>query len=344
MLKFPPKKQMTQEKTISSNPLFNANGWRWWVPRLLAGALGLILLTAGLLKGTDMELFIRQIRYYGIIGRAENNALVRYLKYPLKKLGRKDIDQDIPIALVDTQPAAANHPLPKMILPRIVIDHHALKDSLSQRYFVDIRPETGASATIITEYLQAANTELPSSLATALFYGIKTDTMGLGRGASPNDIAAYFYLQPKIDVDALVQIERAQVPATYFKSLNSALQATRMYDDLVISYLGVMKYPDLGAELADLLLRLQGAKWVICMGIYEGELILSVRSRSQRIGAGNLIQHVVGNLGSSGGHGTMAGGQIQLNQKDPIQLSEQLTKTALRYIKGDISLVGTPLI
>lgn len=46
---------------------FKTKGWHWWVPRLLAGALGLILLTAGLLKGTDMELFIRQIRYYGII-------------------------------------------------------------------------------------------------------------------------------------------------------------------------------------------------------------------------------------------------------------------------------------
>lgn len=34
---------------------------------MLAGAVGLILLIAGLLKGTDMELFIRQIRYYGII-------------------------------------------------------------------------------------------------------------------------------------------------------------------------------------------------------------------------------------------------------------------------------------
>jgi hypothetical protein len=46
-----------------------AKGWQWWVIRLLAGALGLILLTAGLLKGTNIELFIRQIRYYGIISQ-----------------------------------------------------------------------------------------------------------------------------------------------------------------------------------------------------------------------------------------------------------------------------------
>jgi nanoRNase/pAp phosphatase (c-di-AMP/oligoRNAs hydrolase) len=105
-----------------------------------------------------------------------------------------------------------------------------------------------------------------------------------------------------------------------------------------------MNYPDLGAEIADLLWRLKGAKWVVCMGVFEGEMILSVRSRSQRIGAGNLVQHIVGNLGTSGGHGVMAGGQIELHQQDPIQLSEQLTKIALQYLNGDISLVGKPLI
>jgi hypothetical protein len=49
-------------------------------------------------------------------------------------------------------------------------------------------------------------------------------------------------------------------------------------------------------------------------------------------------------MGSSGGHGTMAGGQIRLTQQDPVQLSEQLTKRALNTIKGDTSLVGKPLI
>ena len=307
-------------------------------PDAIATAVGLRYLV------TEMFDIQARIGHHGIIGRAENKALVRYLKYPLKRLSPREIDQDIPVALIDTQPGAANHPLSKTIQPRIVIDHHTLKDSLSQIPFADVRPEIGASATIVTEYLQTASIDIPSSLATALFYGIKTDTMGLGRGASPNDIAAYFYLQSKIDVEALIQIERAQVPITYFQNLNAALQAARLYDDLIISYLGNMRYPDLGAEIADLLSRLQGVKWVICMGRYEDELILSIRSRSRRIGAGNLAQHVVGHLGSSGGHGTMAGGQIRLGRQGPIQLSEQLTKTALQYLKGDTSLSGKPLI
>ena len=45
------------------------NTWRLWVCRLPAGAVGLILLIASLLKATDMELFIWQIRAYGIISQ-----------------------------------------------------------------------------------------------------------------------------------------------------------------------------------------------------------------------------------------------------------------------------------
>jgi len=45
------------------------NTWRLWMYRLSAVAVGLILLIAGLLKATDMELFIGQIRDYGIISQ-----------------------------------------------------------------------------------------------------------------------------------------------------------------------------------------------------------------------------------------------------------------------------------
>lgn len=40
---------------------------RWWIVRILSGVVGLILLISGLIKAGDMELFIRQIRDYGII-------------------------------------------------------------------------------------------------------------------------------------------------------------------------------------------------------------------------------------------------------------------------------------
>jgi nanoRNase/pAp phosphatase (c-di-AMP/oligoRNAs hydrolase) len=308
-------------------------------PDAIAAAVGLRYLV------TEMFGIEAWIGYRGIIGRSENKALVRYLDHPLHKIDLNEFPTIIPIALVDTQPGVGNNPLPENIPATIVIDHHTLRDTTKNVKFVDVRPEIGASATILTEYLQTAGLDFPAYLATTLFYGIKTDTMGLGRGASPNDTAAYFFLQPKIDAEALVQIERAQVPITYYKSLNAAIQSAHLYDgDLVISYVGVLKYPDLGAEIADLLLRLQGVKWVICLGVYKDDLILSVRSRSRKIGAGDLAQLIIGDLGTAGGHGTMAGGQIRIHKQDPHQLSNHLSKIALQQIKGDATLVGNLLI
>jgi hypothetical protein len=58
---------MTQDKNSVVHEPFKASAWRSWTPRLLSGAVGLILLAAAFLKAMDMELFIRQMRDYGII-------------------------------------------------------------------------------------------------------------------------------------------------------------------------------------------------------------------------------------------------------------------------------------
>jgi hypothetical protein len=58
---------MTQEKNTSLNESSRVRGWRYRVSRFLAIAVGLVLLVAGVLKAVDPELFIRQIKAYGII-------------------------------------------------------------------------------------------------------------------------------------------------------------------------------------------------------------------------------------------------------------------------------------
>jgi nanoRNase/pAp phosphatase (c-di-AMP/oligoRNAs hydrolase) len=249
------------------------------------------------------------------------------------------------VALVDTQPGAGNNAL--LLFPEspvaIVLDHHPLRESAVRARFADVRPDVGATSTILTEYLRAADIEPSPQLATALFYGIKTDTMGLGRGAGPADVDAYFYLQPRIDIQALVQIERAQVPLEYFQSLSATLQAAHIYDGVVISYLGPMRRPDMAAEMADLLPRLEGARWVICMGTYGSELILSVRTDTEE-SAGRLVQRIVGKRGSAGGHGMMAGGQIPLRDIPAEALAQQLIQEAMKHLAIPATVEGARLV
>jgi nanoRNase/pAp phosphatase (c-di-AMP/oligoRNAs hydrolase) len=284
------------------------------------------------------------IGYSGIIGRAENKALVRYLRHPIKRLGKNDLRAEVPKALVDTQPGAGNNSLSPETVPTIVLDHHPLREETAAARFSDVRPELGSTSTILTEYLQAADVEPSKPLATALFYGIKTDTMGLVRGSSRADVAAYFYLQPRIDVDALMEIERAQVPADYFQKLDAALRAAQVLEDVVLSYLGLMNRPDMAAEMADLLMRLQGARWAICMGVYRENLVLAVRSRGRQGGSGALAREIVKHEGTAGGHGVMAGGQVPLRGEDAERVAQRLGQRALAYLKIPPDTVGKPLI
>jgi nanoRNase/pAp phosphatase (c-di-AMP/oligoRNAs hydrolase) len=285
-----------------------------------------------------------QVLYKGVIGRAENRALVRYLDRPLARLTSSKQLRAAALAVVDTQPAFGNSAVDQLTPVEAIIDHHPSHDQAAFAPFVDIRPHVGATATLLTEYLQAAGITPSRQVATALFYGIKTDTLGLMRGVSDADIAAYLYLQPHIDVPALIEIEHAQVPTAYFQQLHRTVRAAHVYQHTVIAQLGTMSYPDLVGEMADLLLRLEGMRWSICMGPYNNTLILSVRTRDRRGGAGRLARAVIGADGSAGGHGMMAGGHIVVGAQDVLELMQQLEQRILRYLEIPPAVASVPLL
>jgi hypothetical protein len=59
--------RMSEKDVTSSRGAFKTAAWRFWTPRLLSSAVGIVLLIAGVLKAVDMEMFVRQMRDYGII-------------------------------------------------------------------------------------------------------------------------------------------------------------------------------------------------------------------------------------------------------------------------------------
>jgi nanoRNase/pAp phosphatase (c-di-AMP/oligoRNAs hydrolase) len=284
------------------------------------------------------------IAYRGIVGRAENRALVRYLGEPLRLLTELALPPMVRVAMIDTQPNAGNVTLPPDASVALVLDHHPWRLETADADFSDVRPEVGATSTILIDYLQAADLSPPPPLATALFYGIKTNTMGLARNASPMDASAYSYLQSFLDVGALAQIEQAQVPADYFRNFDAALRQAQIYDGIILTYVGPMAYPDLAAELADVLLRLEKSNWVICMGVYADALFVSVRTRNPEGGAEQLVEAIVGPEGPSGGQRMMAGGQIPLRGRSGDEVAHQLGQRALEYFQMLPETGGNPLI
>ena len=162
--------------------------------------------------------------YGGIIGRAENKAMITKLRIPLRSIQTINPFNFTVAALVDCQPFSGNSPLPRSIVPSIVIDHHpARKLSLLREVsFMDIRPDYGSTSSIVTGYLLNEAVDINRRLATALYYGIMSDTRYLGRDAHAVDIKLSVHLYPKVLVKTLTQIEYPPLPREYFRILQQA--------------------------------------------------------------------------------------------------------------------------
>jgi nanoRNase/pAp phosphatase (c-di-AMP/oligoRNAs hydrolase) len=275
-----------------------------------------------------------ELIYSGLVQRPENRAMLNILTPEWQHSDvLPEFDQYSALALIDTQPGAGNNRLPVTYTPQIVIDHHhPMRDVLNMVPYLDVRPEIGAAATLMDQYLEAVGIVPDSDLATAMFYALKTDTRGLSRGASAIDKIVYLKLLAQIDHSKLIQIEQAGLPQAYFRAFSQGLHAAQVYNQSVVAYLGTMHIPDLTAEMADLLIRLEGARAVLCLGVHENTLYLSIRTEPMGQDAGLLIQDVIVFPGKAGGHGTMAGGQVPLDGNEINHLVNEIVSRFLQVM------------
>lgn len=265
----------------------------------------------------------------GIVGRAENRAMLKYLNINLVPVGDLSFEPGTLVALVDTQPGRSNNSLPEGFIPAVVVDHHPAYCDTHLVPFFDLRDEYGATASILTEYLQESRLELETKIATALFYGIAAETQDLGREATAADIHASQFLYPHTNKRRLSKIENARVPREYFRAFRDAVEKAVIYEKVVMSCIGEVRYPDMVAEVADFLLRLDQVEWAVAMGYFQSALYVSLRTTCRDVNAGELLQKVLGSH-HAGGHDQIAGGRIPVNEggvgaeKAAVQVKERL--------------------
>jgi nanoRNase/pAp phosphatase (c-di-AMP/oligoRNAs hydrolase) len=247
------------------------------------------------------------------------------------------------VALVDTQPGAGNNRLGDLDAPLIVFDHHTpIRERMDSVRFGALNPKMGSTTSLLYQYLEAAGIEPDPALSTAMFYGVKSDTLSLSRGASEADEVVYLKLLARIDRDELIRIEQAGLPREYYRAFTRSLQASRIYGSVIIARLGKLDRPDFGAEVADLLIRLDGTQVVLTLGEHKDVLQISVRTRLMGKDAGLLIQQIIPPLGTGGGHGSVAGGQVPLLNEPLEQLMQEIENRLLKLM-GE-SRPGQPLL
>ena len=262
------------------------------------------------------------IAYSGIIGRAENRAMVKILDIDLIPLAKVNPRNYSVIAVVDCQPHTGNLKLPKGVFPNIIIDHHPVRKTSMKAEYHDLPRDVGSTSTVITQYLRTLGIEPDRKVATARYYGIKSDTRDLGRQSTDDDVRATIYLFPHILQKKLSRIEHPDLPRQYFQELNAVLNGALIYGDVVVARVEMMSWPEMIGEFADELIQMEGIRWCLCYGRHNGSLLFSIRAKKTNDMAGVLAHKISTGIGKGGGHETFAAGKIDVAQalkkvKDP---------------------------
>ncbi|MCA9108747.1 MAG: DHH family phosphoesterase [Planctomycetaceae bacterium] len=260
------------------------------------------------------ECLNRQARLLGggAIVRAENRQLVTQLQPPIELVSQLDITRPSGVIFVDCGPQAVNHiPFGGILEPLAVVDHHP--GSLNPESvipFQDVRPHAAASASIATSYLWNLHQEPHERLATALLYAIRTETKGFETEHSKLDRRAIRWLSKWANPTWIAEIESAPLSRSYFGDLTLALQNTFLYGDAAFCLLPRSEGAEVVGEVADLLVRCEGVRRVMCAAAVNDAVLVSVRTAENAEDAGELVHTLLAGLGHGGGHAHRAGGKI----------------------------------
>ena len=248
------------------------------------------------------------LRYTGEIQRYQNKLLLNYLQEPIERLRKSELAGADLIAVVDAQPGFWKDDPPAA---HIVIDHHPRKDD-AKALFTDLREDYGSTATILTEYLVAAEIPIRKKLATALLYGLTTDTSDLHRNTQSADIKAYDHLYAKADHNFLSRLNKSQVPMNMLDHIAWGVSKRIIYRELMLIHFGEIETPDILVQVGDLMLLTCGINWVVCAGKVDDKFVVVFRGDGHRMDVGQRAAKAFGKLGSAGGHRTMGRAEIPL--------------------------------
>jgi nanoRNase/pAp phosphatase (c-di-AMP/oligoRNAs hydrolase) len=265
--------------------------------------------------------------------RLNNLTLVRLLRLPMGTIKQKDLKEYDKFLLVDGQPH--HNEFFAGISYTAVIDHHPLTCEIAAP-FVDVRPEYGATSTIMMEYLKAAKIKPSNTLATALIYGIKTDTRNFERQCMMEDVKAFHYLFGKANHNIIRKVEISDLALKDLNYFEQALRAKRVVKDRIYTHLDKVASHDILVIIAEFLLKVHDISWSIVSGIQGSTLIVVIRNDGYRKDAGRTIAKAFGDIGSAGGHQAMARAEIPLENLHSV-LNRQTPVAIERFVRRRIS-------
>ncbi|MGD2272859.1 MAG: DHH family phosphoesterase [Desulfobacterales bacterium] len=264
------------------------------------------------------RLFWRKVKRVDIvrinkIKRADNLAFANIIKLNQRHIRNYKRSEATKWALLDSQPTH-DEEFGKYDFD-IIIDHHPTSTPLKAA-FIDIREKYGANSTILSEYLRTAKIKPSPKLATALFYGIKTDTDNFVRNTVSNDIKAFRYLYEFTNLNIIKKIESSEMTKKNIPDFKVAMEKLTFVDHTAFIHMGNVDNADTLVILADFFMKMAEATWSVVSGVLDKKLVVIYRNAGFRRSAGKLANNMFGDMGSAGGHKSMARAEIPIEYLD----------------------------
>ena len=265
-------------------------------------------------SGLALRTLLRRTKQTAIIGtlqpvsRPENQRMLKLLEIGVDTVTPDQFASYEKIALVDVQPHYFGDALRHVDL---VVDHHPETTGYTAM-FKDIRSEFGSTSTILTEHLQAVDIDISERTATAMLYAIKSDTLFFNRHANRADLEAFSYLYRLADASLIRKMEGAEITRERLDYVIKAWQQGRMVEHVFCALLGEPPREDFIPYVADFYLQLEDVQWAVISGVVNDKMIVSVRNFGYSRNAGDFVRRWFNDIGSAGGHRTMAKAVVPL--------------------------------
>ncbi|NJR21910.1 MAG: bifunctional oligoribonuclease/PAP phosphatase NrnA [Richelia sp. CSU_2_1] len=271
------------------------------------------------------------IIYAGALSHQENITLVKLTGLPLQKWSidvakTKDLSAYGGCVFIDNQGTTCH--LTELILAAklpiaAVIDHHSSQGKMDAE-FIDLRPHIRATATILTEYLQAGMLVLDGSIsqhvkcATALMHGLRSDTNAL-RQAEEADFLAAAYLSRFYDSQLLNAVLQSSRSKWVMDAIERSLKHRIVQNNFSLAGIGYLRYDDRDSipQAADFLITEENVHTAVVYGIVhdrdeEIEVVIgSLRTNKLTLDPDEFIKEAFGQDAQGrffGGGRSQAGG------------------------------------
>jgi nanoRNase/pAp phosphatase (c-di-AMP/oligoRNAs hydrolase) len=250
--------------------------------------------------------------YNGVIDRVSIHRMIEILAIPIVHASEADLRAEDILIVVDGCVGEKN--VTDLTGEEVaVIDHHQVTPAAGL-WYEDIRPDYGATATIIYEYYLQLGVAMPGAVATALQVGLNIDTANLTRGVCEADVAAFAFFHRIADQDLVNNICRNSLESSELPYYQHLLSELRIERGVAIALMPSDCPKNLLGLLGDFLIAVDNVDVSILACGRPGTIQLSLRSERPEVNVAQLARQVLVDteIGFGGGHTHMAGGMVNL--------------------------------